>query len=121
MAQQLDVLTYKILRYANDCMSSGVEPSLEEMRTMAAGNAVMFAAAMSECRRKELLTGVYVPEYIDSGQPTVQGNHMAITLDGVEFMKENSRMKEVGGKITDLALSAISNAVQRTITASMGF
>lgn len=121
MTQQLDTLVYKTLRYANDCMCKGIEPSLDEIRAMSEGNEVMFSAAMEECDQKKLLNGLYISKYLDASSQIVQGNHIRITLEGITFLKENNAMKSVAEKLTPATLSVLSNAVQRTITASMGF
>ena len=120
MNQDLNTLIFKMLKYANDCMKAGIEPSIEEMRKFANGNDVMFMVAIMQCKDNELLSGLYIPSYIDASSATVFGRHTAITLKGHEFLEDNSSMKKVASKISQSALSVISVAVQSTIKNSMG-
>lgn len=79
-----------------------------------------FPKAVRECQEKKLLRGVVVRCYHDKPVPVVMGQNVAITLDGVNFLAENSAMRSVAQTIGDTARAAISQAVSRTVLASMG-
>lgn len=120
MAQELDTLMYKMLSYAKRCMEDGAYASVGEMEAFAKGNRVMFAEAVRECQEQKLLRGFVVRCYHDKPVPVVMGQNVAITLDGISFLAENSAMRSVAQIIGDTARAAISQAVSRTVLASMG-
>lgn len=120
MTQELDTLMYKMLSYAKRCMEDGAYASIGEMEAFAKGNRVMFAEAVREFQEQKLLRGVVVRCYHDKPVPVVMGQNVAITLDGVNFLADNSAMRSVAQIIGDTARAAISQAVSRTVLASMG-
>lgn len=120
MSQSLEVLIYKILQYASQCIEADTEPSIDEMRKLSKGNKTMFVSAMKECESKNLLSGLYIPDYVNTKQSSVYGSHVSITIEGREFLEENSKMKKIAASISDNALSVIETAVQATIRAASG-
>lgn len=121
MSPDLHAVLYKVLKYADECLKSEVEPSIDEARKLAGVGNVFFTQAMAEADRKELLTGLYFPNNIDNREPRVFANHMAITLDGEEYLKDNSSMQKVASMLSSAASAAIDSAVSATIKASLGF
>lgn len=121
MSPDLHSVLYKVLKYADECLKADVEPSIDEARKLAGVGNIFFTQAMAEADRKQLLTGLYFPDNIDSREPRVFANHMAITLDGEEYLKDNSSMKKVASMMGSAVAAAIDSAVNATIKASLGF
>lgn len=86
---------YKMLSYAKRCMEDGAYATIGEMEAFAKGNKVMFAEAVRECQEQKLLRGIVVRHYHDKPAPVVMGQNIAITLEGVHFLADNSAMKSV--------------------------
>lgn len=121
MSPDLHTVIYKVLKYADECLKAGVEPSIDEARKLAGVGNVFFTQVMAESDRKQLLTGLYFPDNIDNREPRVFANHMTITLDGEEYLKENSSMKKVASMMGSAVKTAIDSAVTATVNASLGF
>ena len=121
MVPDMSTVLYKILKYADSCMKSDVEPDLEEARKLAGVNNTYFTQVMIEADRKGLISGLYIPERLDTREPCVIAQHMAITLDGAQYLEENSSMRKVASMLGDAARAAIDSAVSATMKASLGF
>ena len=97
MAQDdMFVVMYKILAYLYDCMKRGIEPK----RSMLAHDGGMLNINESYWARimKELVDHGYLEGVVVDG--TWQGNLIVnivqpiVTMEGVEFLQENSRMQK---------------------------
>ena len=117
----MQTILYKVLKYSDECLKAGVEADIDEARKLAGVNNIYFTQVMSEAYRKGLITGLFFPDNIDNSTPRVFANHMAITLDGTEFLQENSAMRKVSAMIGTVATTAIDSAVSATIKTSLGF
>lgn len=97
MAQDdMYVIAYKILAYIYDCMKRGARPA----DSMLAHDGDMFrieysywATIIKELVDKGYLNGVLVSKMSD-GTLIVQFDDPKVTMEGVDFLKENSRMKK---------------------------
>ncbi len=81
---------YKILKYLDECQKKDIEPNFEIAKDLSKVNEGYFKSAVEEMNRKELI--VYKAFYADN-IPYVES--MKITLDGAEYLRENSAMKKV--------------------------
>ena len=96
MAQDdMHVLIYKVLAYLYSCMKRGEEPD----RTMLQSDGPLFggvpyrywSAIWSQIAERNLVSGIGVKWYDNSRSIILHDPE--ITLDGVEFMQENSMMR----------------------------
>ena len=97
MAQDdMFVVMYKVLAYLYDCMKKGVEPR----PSMLANNGDMLNIEESYWARimKELVDHGYVDGVVVlgtwQGDLIVKFNHPVVTMEGVEFLQENSKMQK---------------------------
>ena len=97
MAQDdMHVLIYKVLAYLYDCMKKGEQPD----RGMLSCNGMLFGSVPEsywnsvwiQMLDKELVKGVGVAHYDNSAHVILASPE--VTLDGVEFMQENTMMKK---------------------------
>lgn len=98
MAQDdMFVVMYKILAYLYDCMKKGVEPK----GSMLAHDGDMLNIEQSYWARilKELADHGYVDGIVVigtwQGDLIVKFNNPIVTMEGVEFLQDNSKMQKV--------------------------
>lgn len=90
----MDVIIYKILRYMYECMKAGRKPALEDMCC----NCKLFNIPERywSSIMRELIAAGYVRgityRMTKSGPLIDMMDDVSITLDGVHFLEENSRM-----------------------------
>ena len=95
-ANDMHVVMYKMLAYIYDCMKRGIEP--QESRMRPGGDVAgeipysYWFEIVSQMVDRELLRGVVV--WAPDCEPTVEFRNPAVTLEGVEFMQENSMMRK---------------------------
>ena len=97
MAQDdMQVIIYRILKYLYGCMKKGEEPDPE---ALSADGPLMHVpesyrqAVFEELADRGLVKGVGIRRYF--GGYDVDIENPRITLDGVEFLEENSAMRKV--------------------------
>lgn len=103
MAQDdMHVVMYKILSYLYDCMKSGVEPN----RSLFAHDSDMlgiprpyWVAVMVELSERKLVKGVGVLR--GSNSVDIALHRPTVTLEGVEFIQENSMMRKAYNFLKD--------------------
>lgn len=95
-ANDMHVVMYKILAYLYDCMKRGIEP---QQSAIAADSPMIgpipyryWCSIMSQLVNRGLIEGVSVAWY-DNEQSVIVANP-TVTLEGVEFMQENSMMRK---------------------------
>lgn len=94
-ADDMHVVMYRILAYLYDCMKKGTEP--QKSRIMPGGDVAgpvpysYWAEIMAQMAERGLLRGVSV--WSPDCERQVVLNRPAVTLEGVEFMQENSMMR----------------------------
>lgn len=89
----MNVVMYKILAYLYDCMKQGVEPQRSKIAhdsDMLGIPEPYWERIMAQLADRGFVKGVVVRCYDDS--PTVLVSKPYVTLEGVQFMQENSMM-----------------------------
>lgn len=108
----MSVIVYKILRYMYACMKAGVRPDMMDM---------CYACKMFQIPRGywnqivlELIDNGYVKGFMHfntkDGLCIQMSDQAGITLKGVQYLEDNSKMKEVKnclGKAFEIVLSTI--------------
>lgn len=112
----MDVIMYKILRYLYECMKAGRSPELCDI----CYDCQMFQIPESYWNHilYELIEAGYVRGFLSRGTKdgiliTMTGS-AAITMDGVHFLEENSRMRKAGeflGKAFEIVLGTVIGAI----------
>lgn len=100
----MHVIMYKILAYLYDCMKKGQEPQ----RSMLAHDGFMlsipygyWAKVISELDRHGYVSGFNVTKDIVGGL-NVDMRSPEITMEGIEFLQENSSMKKALGFLKEV-------------------
>ncbi|MBQ6330391.1 MAG: hypothetical protein IJI35_15330 [Kiritimatiellae bacterium] len=105
MAQDdMHVIIYKVLAYLYDCMKKGIDPD----KSMLAPDGLLFGGVPErywnsiwlQMLDKGLVVGVAQAAYDDSTHIIILSPE--VTLDGVEFMQENSMMKKAKDFLKDM-------------------
>ena len=108
----MDVIIYKILRYMYECMKAGHKPAMEDMCC----NCKLFDIPERywESIIRELIDAGYVRgityRITKSGPLINMTDDVSITLDGVHFLEENSRMakaKQFLGSAFEIVLDTV--------------
>ncbi len=90
-SDDMHVVMYKILSYLYKCMKEGVRPDKEKFSAEALGiNYAYWSAIVSELAHRKLIAGVRATRS-ELGD-TVYVSNPRVTMDGVEFLLENSMM-----------------------------
>lgn len=118
--QNIHTTLYKILAYASSCLNEGIEPDIEEMRKLANANERMFVTALQQAADHNFLDGVIIRNYLDSDTPHLLSRHISITLEGEEYLADNSKMKEVAAMLGNQFYPILVNAVSATIIKASG-
>lgn len=94
MAQDdMHVVMYKILSYLYKCMKDGVKPERAMYSADAMGiNEAYWQCIMVELTRRKLVRGFEVIS--TAGDDYVTARNPSITMEGVEFLMENSMMRK---------------------------
>ena len=108
----MDVIIYKILRYMYECMKRGHAPRLEDMCC----NCSFFKIPERYWNQIiiELAESGYVRGFLyrttKDGAVVTMTDSVTITLAGVHFLEENSRMKKAGqflGSASEVVLDMV--------------
>lgn len=100
------VVVYKLLSYLYACIRSDVAPDIDKAREVAKVGDAYFASVAAYLVAKGYAMGECVR---DMNGTAVSVESLAVTLEGVEYLEENSRMRKVRaflGKAFEKALSA---------------
>lgn len=105
MAQDdMHVVMYKILTYLYKCMKSGAKPDREKFSAQALGiNEAYWSCIMAELARRGLIAGVKATRS-EIGDGVYVANPR-VTMEGVEFLMENSMMAKAKQFIMDFKAS----------------
>lgn len=88
----MHVVMYTILRYLYDCLKGGKDPDPSAFSASALGiNASYWTAIVADLVNRGYVRGVRVFHNSDGDQ--VQVVKPCVTIEGVEFMMENSMMQ----------------------------
>lgn len=106
------VIAYKVLSYAYECVREGVEPSWEKAEELAKCNPLYFRTVV-----QSLVDSGYLADtkpFTDmSGECLGWSEPLRVTLEGVDFIENNSAMGKVKrflGKAWEGVLSIAINA-----------
>lgn len=95
-SDDMHVVMYKILAYLYDCMKKGLEPQAARIRydsdMIGPIPERYWCSIMGQLVDKGLVKGVVI-RWFDN-EPHVLMADPTVTLEGVEFMQENSMMKK---------------------------
>ena len=91
-----DVIVYKTLAYILRCAKDGVRPNIDKAQEVSKANDVYWAMVVRSMLDDGFILGAEV--YTDiTGVDRVEANtSFGITQKGARFLKENSKMNEVG-------------------------
>ena len=113
----MHLIIYKILRYLYDCNKHGKIPTFSDMfRVLELAEIPMsyLAQIISEMRNCGFITGCSVIITKDGTQFDLS-EKAGVTMSGVEYLNENSRMK----KAADIAGRAFEIVLETVIVAAM--
>ncbi|WP_455136386.1 YjcQ family protein [Thermophilibacter sp.] len=113
------VIAYKLLAYAYRCIRDGVSPSWEKAMDVAGCNPVYFAAVVQSLVDSGYLADAR-PERDASGDVIAWVGDLRITMDGVQYLEDNSKMGEVRRFLGRAFEVVLSSAVEATIATSIG-
>ena len=108
---EFSTVIYKILVYLDECQKRGCEPNFEVAQNLVRINDTYFRNAINEMSRKELINHEIF--YADN-EPYFES--MSITIDGSNYMRENSTMQKVS-RFIDKAFIPELNALFKMIMA----
>ncbi|MCI8469354.1 MAG: hypothetical protein HFJ75_07725 [Eggerthellaceae bacterium] len=114
-SDDLPVIVYKILAYLYECMKHELPPSVSQAKELCEANDTMFAAAAKAATEKGYASGIECKRYITGGSEVVFKG-ASVTLDGVEYLQENSTMRKaasVAGSAFRVALDVAMQALMR--------
>lgn len=87
-------VAYRILRYIDACQKDGATPDERQLAVdVAQVNYAYYASVMRSLADKGYVSGVRVEDYIN-GTTAILLDVPRITIDGAEYMAENSRMQK---------------------------
>ena len=90
------MIVYKVLAYALACAKADVQPSAAKAKEAAKANDTLWAMAVQSMLDEGLATGVEVIYHHELGKPTVsEPPAIGITLKGQQYLRDNSKMREV--------------------------
>lgn len=96
----MHVVMYTILKYLYDCLKGGVRPDVSKFSATALGiNDLYWDAIVSDLVNRGYVRGVTVYHNQDSDR--VQMISPSVTIEGVEFMMENSLMRRALDFLTE--------------------
>lgn len=114
-SDDLPVIVYKLLAYIYECMKREAVPTEAQARELTQANDTMLYAAVEAALSKGLLSGVEIKRYFDGGARLVFSDAM-LTLDGAEYLLENSTMQKaanVAGAVWTATMEAAVQAVAK--------
>lgn len=91
------VIVYKILKYLYECMKAGKRPMAEDIQPSCQMFSIpepYWSSIMSELIDCRYVKGIYKVDIMGSGTGYKFSPEAAITMAGVEFLQENSRMQK---------------------------
>ena len=118
-ANDFDVIAYKVLRYAYECVQRGVEPSWSKAQELAGCNPVYFRTVVQSMSDSGYLAKCKVSRY-DPDHGLAFIGDLSITYEGTVFLDENDRFHAVRkflGRAFDVVIAA---AVESTIALGIG-
>jgi hypothetical protein len=87
-------VAYRILRYLDACQKAGASPDEAQLAVeVSQVNHAYYASVMRSLVDKGFVSGVRVDDYIN-GTTAVLLDVPRITIDGAEYLAENSRMRK---------------------------
>lgn len=113
------VIAYKLLAYAYRCIRDGVSPSWEKAMDVAGCNPVYFAAVVQSLVGSGYLADAR-PARDAIGDVIAWSGDLLITIDGVQYLEENSKMGEVRRFLGRAFEAVLASAVEATITTTIG-
>lgn len=111
----MEVIIYKILRYLYDCNKNGKVPTFSDMFSVIELPMISLSylgRIVSELIEKGYISGCDVTN-TKNGVLFHLAENAGITLDGVNYLHENSRMKKaerIAGKAFEILLNAVISA-----------
>lgn len=96
----MHVVMYTILKYLYDCLKGGVRPDVSKFSATALGiNDLYWEAIVADLVNRGYVRGVTV--YHSQDRDRVQMINPSVTIEGVEFMMENSLMRRALDFLTE--------------------
>lgn len=109
------VIAYKILSYLYECNKTGKHPAIEDFNYHCAMFSIpesYWQQIMGDLIDKGYISGASKVECTERSQPGIKINPgVAITMDGVEFLQENSKMKKVKDFLGEGFTAALSGII----------
>ncbi len=94
-ADDMSVITYKVLAYMSDCAKRGAWPTVEGAYALVGKPfQIYWSMVIESMLDKNLIKGAQVNEYMD-GSCVVSGDRLKLTLDGEQYLNENATMQKV--------------------------
>lgn len=108
-SNDMSVIIYKVLEYAQECGKSGGTPDIEKARELADNpNSSWWCSTIRSTLKEDLIAGVRVQRYVD-GTRVVVADDFEITHKGTCYLRDSTTMhkaKQVAGQAFLNALSA---------------
>ena len=95
------VVVYKVLAYLYDCLKSDKEPDENAIRSIAGVSDNYFTTIVEDMVSHDLAKGL-APYRFEGGISGVTFGNPRITMEGVQYLQENSMMKKVAKFLKDV-------------------
>lgn len=109
-----EVIAFKVLSYAYACIKAGVVPSWAKAEEVAGCNPVYFAAIIGSLSDSGYIRTVKVFSDMN-GEPLDFSDELTITIQGTDYLRENSRMQKVAKFLGKAFEKALEIAVSATM------
>ena len=118
-AEDMSVITCKVLVYVSDCAKRGAYPTVEGAYAIAGKPFQSYWSMVIESMLdKNLIKGEQVNEYMD-GSRVVTGDRLRLTLDGEQYLNENAIMQKVKKALGAAFKKSLEFAVAAAMPPSM--
>lgn len=108
-------VAYRILRYLDACQKAGATPDERQLAAdISQVKPSYYASVMRSLVDKGYVSGVKVVDYIN-GTTAVNLDMPRLTIDGAEYLAENSRMRKAAKACGDAFESLVSVLIPKLI------
>lgn len=110
LKDDFSVVAYKILKYCNECLKSGVEPQVDTAKEISKVNDTYFRAVVDDLADKGLIKRSIL--YADN-KPYFES--IRLTMEGAEYLNENSKMRKIDEYLGSSFVSLLKKTIEVTL------